>query len=181
MVLICIGITIAIIVIIFVYYTTENHNEWVFRFIKMNGMRFEILCDLVVLFMMGILYALKFIISKNVVGYICILVIYLNIIPVFLAPIKLEAEYCRMKKWGYEVDPKASMKLSNIFLFPFMEMTHLVIPLYTKIINGWHYENPFFSDVYFRMMIVTEIIKLFVRYVSNKRYKKMEKILRNIR
>ncbi len=177
-ILICIGMAIGLIVITFVYEASEYYREWVYRKVKISSIKFEFICRISALMILGVFYLLYVVGLIDSIPYSCVIFIYADIILFCIAPLKWQAEFKeRQVKQVYwkEDDLGGRSELCNVFLGPVIDIW-IVIELYSAIIKTdlWT-ESPLIENETFRMAVIGEIFLISSKIVLNRRIKKKEK------
>lgn len=112
MIRVLIGAIIARIVVEVVRNRIKNSTNisWVFRTIKMSGLKFDLMCRGIALGLVVIFYLLHLIGINKILPYTYLAFIYMEIVVLFIAPLKAEAECCLLIKevpeeiFGYRIN-----------------------------------------------------------------------------
>lgn len=178
-----IGLIIARIIVAFIRNKTKNSTNisWVFRTIKMSGLKFDLMCRGIALGLVVIFYLLHLIGISNVLPYAYIVFIYMEVLMLFIAPLKTEAEYNLLIKevpeeiFGYKYLDNQRIECEKaIIMLSSINDICLVVMLYIKIVN--HNFNVFveLSPFIFFSLLIFDIPLCYFKIWHNKRFKRLE-------
>lgn len=181
MIEILIGTIIARILVAFIRNRTKDTTNisWVFKKIKMSGLKFDWMCKGIALGLVLVFYLLHSMGISKILPHIHILFIYIEEVVLFMAPLKAEAECCLMIKvvpweaFRWAVVREDSRRVERQKEVPLMSSgveIGIIIMIYLKIINFIGYDT--FMDVCY--IIGFEIMLIIDRIREDKRFKKIE-------
>lgn len=181
MIEILIGTIMARILVAFIRNRTKDTTNisWVFKKIKMSGLKFDWMCKGIALGLVLVFYLLHSMGISKILPHIHILFIYIEEVVLFMAPLKAEAECCLMIKvvpweafgWvGVRENARYVERQKEVPLMSSGVEIGIIIMIYLKIINFIGYDT--FMDV--RYIIGFEILLIIDRIREDKRFKKIE-------
>ena len=183
MIALLIGIIMVRIIVEFVKNKTSNSKNIckIFKKIKMSGLKFDLLCRGIALGLVVIFYLLHLMGISNVLPYAYIVFIYMEVLMLFIAPLKTEVEYNLLIKevpeeiFGYKYldNQRIECEKAIIMLSSINEIC-LVVMLYIKIVN--HNFNVFveLSPFIFFSLLIFDIPLSYFKIWHNKRFKRLE-------
>ena len=178
-----IGTIMARIIVAFIRNRTKNSTNisWVFRTIKMSGLKFDLLCRGFALGLIVLFYLLHLIGISKILPYTYIAFMYIEVVVLFIAPLKAEAECCLLIKevpeevFGYKINPesprvdreKGCVLISSLMEVYPMSMINL------KIVDSITYEL-FMDYSYIIIFIILDLWMLIERIRDDKRFRRLE-------
>lgn len=178
-----IGLIIARIIVAFIRNKTKNSTNisWVFRTIKMSGLKFDLMCRGIALGLVVIFYLLHLMGISNVLPYAYIVFIYMEVLMLFIAPLKTEAEYNLLIKevpeeiFGYKyLDNQRIECVKAIIMLSSINEICLVVMLYIKIINPNFNAFVELSPFIIFSLLIFDIPLSYFKIWHNKRFKRLE-------
>lgn len=178
-----IGTIMARIIVAFIRNRTKNSTNisWVFRTIKMSGLKFDLLCRGISLGLIVLFYLLHLMGISKILPYTYIAFMYIEVVVLFIAPLKTEVEYNLLIKevpeeiFGYKYldNQRIECEKAIIMLSSINEIC-LVVMLYIKIVN--HNFNVFveLSPFIFFSLLIFDIPLSYFKIWHNKRFKRLE-------
>ncbi|MDY2608235.1 MAG: hypothetical protein SOV90_09990 [Lachnospiraceae bacterium] len=178
-----IGLIIARIIVAFIRNKTKNSTNisWVFRTIKMSGLKFDLMCRGIALGLVVIFYLLHLIGINKILPYTYLAFIYMEIVVLFIAPLKAEAEcYLLIKEvpeeiFGYRINiesPRVDREKGCVLMSSISEL-YLMVMLYIRIVDYNKYKLLIVYGLLFSS-ILFDIIALIWRIHDDKRFKRLE-------
>ena len=170
MIALLIGIIMVRIIVEFVKNKTSNSKNIckIFKKIKMSGLKFDLLCRGIALGLVVIFYLLHLMGISNVLPYAYIVFIYMEVLMLFIAPLKTEAEYNLLIKEVPE----------EIFGYKYLDNQRieccLVVMLYIKIINPNFNAFVELSPFIIFSLLIFDIPLSYFKIWHNKRFKRLE-------
>lgn len=182
MIEILIGIIIAAVIVAFIRNRTKNceNISWVFEKIKMSGLKFDLMCKLIAIGLLVIFYLLHSMEICKIFSFAHILFIYVEILVLFIAPLKAEAECCLLinevprEAFNWSVVRMKSRRVERQKEVPLMSSVidiWIVLTVYLKIINSVVYGD-FAGCIQF--IIIFDVLLLIIRIHDDKQFKKLE-------
>ena len=185
MIEILIGIIIIIVIIGFIRNRTKNRRNisWVFRTIKMSGLKFDLMCRGIALGLVVQFYLLHSIGISKLLPYTYIAFMYIEIVVLFVAPLKAEAECCLLieevplETFGWPEIQKNDRYVVErekdwVLMSAFMEVYPMSM-IYLKIVNSITYEL-FMDYSYIIIFIILDLWMLIERIRDDKRFRRLE-------
>lgn len=178
-----IGTIMARIIVAFIRNRTKNSTNisWVFRTIKMSGLKFDLMCRGIALGLVVIFYLLHLMGISNVLPYAYIVFIYMEVLMLFIAPLKTEAEYNLLIKevpeeiFGYKyLDNQRIECVKAIIMLSSINEICLVVMLYIKIINPNFNAFVELSPFIIFSLLIFDIPLSYFKIWHNKRFKRLE-------
>lgn len=183
MIRVLIGAIIARIVVEVVRNRIKNSTNisWVFRTIKMSGLKFELMCKGIALGLIVLFYLLHLMGISKILPYTYTAFIYLEVVVLFIAPLKAEAEcYLLIKEvpeeiFGYRINiesPRVDREKGCVLMSSISELYPMVM-LYIRIVDYNKYKLLIVYGLLFSS-ILFDIIALIWRIHDDKRFKRLE-------
>ncbi len=178
-----IGTIMARIIVAFIRNRTKNSTNisWVFRTIKMSGLKFDLLCRGIALGLIVLFYLLHLIGISKILPYTYIAFMYMEVVVIFIAPLKAEAECCLLIKevpeevFGYKINPESprvDREKGCVLISSLMEVYPMSM-IYLKIVNSITYEL-FMDYSYIIIFIILDLWMLIERIRDDKRFRRLE-------
>ena len=178
-----IGTIMARIIVAFIRNRTKNSTNisWVFRTIKMSGLKFDLLCRGIALGLIVLFYLLHLIGISKILPYTYIAFMYMEVVVLFIAPLKAEAECCLLIKevpeevFGYKINPESprvDREKGCVLISSLMEVYPMSM-IYLKIVNSITYEL-FMDYSYIIIFIILDLWMLIERIRDDKRFRRLE-------
>jgi len=175
-----IGTIMARIIVAFIRNRTKNSTNisWVFRTIKMSGLKFDLLCRGIALVLIVLFYLLHLMGISKILPYTYIAFMYIEVVVIFIAPLKAEAECCLLIKevpeevFGYKINPESprvDREKGCVLISSLMEVYPMSM-IYLKIVNSITYE--LFMD--YSYIIILDLWMLIERIRDDKRFRRLE-------
>ena len=183
MIALLIGIIMVRIIVEFVKNKTSNSKNIskIFKKIKMSGLKFDLLCRGIALGLVVIFYLLHLMGISNVLPYAYIVFIYMEVLMLFIAPLKTEAEYNLLIKevpeeiFGYKyLDNQRIECVKAIIMLSSINEICLVVMLYIKIINPNFNAFVELSPFIIFSLFIFDIPLSYFKIWHNKRFKRLE-------
>ena len=178
-----IGTIMARIIVAFIRNRTKNSTNisWVFRTIKMSGLKFDLLCRGFALGLIVLFYLLHLIGISKILPYTYIAFMYIEVVVLFIAPLKTEAEYNLLIKevpeeiFGYKyLDNQRIECVKAIIMLSSINEICLVVMLYIKIINPNFNAFVELSPFIIFSLLIFDIPLSYFKIWHNKRFKRLE-------
>ena len=178
-----IGTIMARIIVAFIRNRTKNSTNisWVFRTIKMSGLKFDLLCRGFALGLIVLFYLLHLIGISKILPYTYIAFMYIEVVVLFIAPLKAEAECCLLIKevpeevFGYKINPESprvDREKGCVLISSLMEVYPMSM-IYLKIVDSITYEL-FMDYGYIIIFIILDLWMLIERIRDDKRFRRLE-------
>ena len=178
-----IGTIMARIIVAFIRNRTKNSTNisWVFRTIKMSGLKFDLLCRGFALGLIVLFYLLHLIGISKILPYTYIAFMYIEVVVLFIAPLKAEAECCLLIKevpeevFGYKINPESprvDREKGCVLISSLMEVYPMSM-IYLKIVDSITYEL-FMDCSYIIIFIILDLWMLIERIRDDKRFRRLE-------
>jgi len=178
-----IGTIMARIIVAFIRNRTKNSTNisWVFRTIKMSGLKFDLLCRGIALVLIVLFYLLHLMGISKILPYTYIAFMYIEVVVIFIAPLKAEAECCLLIKevpeevFGYKINPESprvDREKGCVLISSLMEVYPMSM-IYLKIVNSITYEL-FMDYSYIIIFIILDLWMLIERIRDDKRFRRLE-------
>ena len=178
-----IGTIMARIIVAFIRNRTKNSTNisWVFRTIKMSGLKFDLLCRGIALVLIVLFYLLHLMGISKILPYTYIAFMYIEVVVIFIAPLKAEAECCLLIKevpeevFGYKINPESprvDREKGCVLISSLMEVYPMSM-IYLKIVNSVNYEL-FMDYSYIIIFIILDLWILIERIRNDKRFKRLQ-------
>ncbi len=178
-----IGTIMARIIVAFIRNRTKNSTNisWVFRTIKMSGLKFDLLCRGFALGLIVLFYLLHLIGISKILPYTYIAFMYIEVVVLFIAPLKAEAECCLLIKevpeevFGYKINPESprvDREKGCVLISSLMEVYPMSM-IYLKIVDSITYEL-FMDYSYIIIFIILDLWMLIERIRNDKRFRRLE-------
>lgn len=178
-----IGTIMARIIVAFIRNRTKNSTNisWVFRTIKMSGLKFDLLCRGIALGLIVLFYLLHLIGISKILPYTYIAFMYIEVVVLFIAPLKSEAECCLLIKevpeevFGYKINPESprvDREKGCVLISSLMEVYPMSM-IYLKIVDSITYEL-FMDYSYIIIFIILDLWMLIERIRDDKRFRRLE-------
>lgn len=178
-----IGTIMARIIVAFIRNRTKNSTNisWVFRTIKMSGLKFDLLCRGIALGLIVLFYLLHLIGISKILPYTYIAFMYIEVVVLFIAPLKAEAECCLLIKevpeevFGYKINPESprvDREKGCVLISSLMEVYPMSM-IYLKIVDSITYEL-FMDYSYIIIFIILDLWMLIERIRDDKRFRRLE-------
>lgn len=178
-----IGTIMARIIVAFIRNRTKNSTNisWVFRTIKMSGLKFDVLCREIALGLIVLFYLLHLIGISKILPYTYIAFMYIEVVVLFIAPLKAEAECCLLIKevpeevFGYKINPESprvDREKGCVLISSLMEVYPMSM-IYLKIVDSITYEL-FMDYSYIIIFIILDLWMLIERIRDDKRFRRLE-------
>ena len=184
MIRVLIGAIIARIVVEVVRNRTKNSTNisWVFRTIKMSGLKFELMCKGIALGLIVLFYLLHLMGISKILPYTYTAFIYLEVVVLFIAPLKAEAECCLLIKkvpeevfgWRHAVYRTRLVEREKevVFMSSLLE-TYPMVMIYLRIANYYAYKCFIIYD-FLIVSLLIDILVLISIVRDDKRFKRLE-------
>ena len=178
-----IGTIMARIIVAFIRNRTKNSTNisWVFRTIKMSGLKFDLLCRGIALGLIVLFYLLHLIGISKILPYTYIAFMYIEVVVLFIEPLKAEAECCLLIKevpeevFGYKINPESprvDREKGCVLISSLMEVYPMSM-IYLKIVDSITYEL-FMDYSYIIIFIILDLWMLIERIRDDKRFRRLE-------
>jgi hypothetical protein len=178
-----IGTIMARIIVAFIRNRTKNSTNisWVFRTIKMSGLKFDLLCRGIALGLIVLFYLLHLIGISKILPYTYIAFMYIEVVVLFIEPLKAEAECCLLIKevpeevFGYKINPESprvDREKGCVLISSLMEVYPMSM-IYLKIVDNTTYEL-FMDYSYIIIFIILDLWMLIERIRDDKRFRRLE-------
>ncbi|MCI5602927.1 MAG: hypothetical protein MR361_05475 [Clostridiales bacterium] len=184
MIRVLIGAIIARIVVEVVRNRIKNSTNisWVFRTIKMSGLKFELMCKGIALGLIVLFYLLHLMGISKILPYTYTAFIYLEVVVLFIAPLKAEAECCLLIKevpeevfgWRHTVYRTRLIEREKevVFMSSLLE-TYPMVMIYLRIANYYAYKCFIIYD-FIIVSLLIDILVLISIVRDDKRFKRLE-------
>lgn len=180
-----IGIILAIVIIGFIRNRTKNRRNisWVFKKIKMSGLKFDLMCRGIALGLIVLFYLLHLIGISKILPYTYIVFMYVEVVIIFIAPLKAEAECCLLieevplEAFGWPEIQKNDRYIVErekdwVLMSSLMEAYPMAM-IYIRIADYNKYKLLIVYGLLFTS-ILFDIIALIWRIHDDKRFKRLE-------
>ena len=178
-----IGTIMARIIVAFIRNRTKNSTNisWVFRTIKMSGLKFDLLCRGISLGLIVLFYLLHLMGISKILPYTYIAFMYIEVVVLFIASLKAEAECCLLIKevpeevFGYKINPESprvDREKGCVLISSLMEVYPMSM-IYLKIVDSITYEL-FMDYSYIIIFIILDLWMLIERIRDDKRFRRLE-------